>query len=65
MSETKARKIRIDDQTWDRFGQLLPARTRGSRTRTSVLKEFIDWYIRTPGADLPDRPPARNTAPPD
>src|SRR5690606_25585370 len=33
-------------------------RPKGRSPRTAVVREFIRWYLRRPGAKLPDRPPA-------
>jgi hypothetical protein len=38
---------------WDRFGELAAA--VGS-DRSTVIRELIAWYVRQPGAKLPNRP---------
>lgn len=53
------RKVRIPDDEWVPF----EAATRavhpvGRGPRGPVLREFIRWYMRRPGARLPERPPA-------
>lgn len=30
----------------------------GRSPRTAVVRQFIRWYLRRPGAKLPERPPA-------
>lgn len=55
---TKARPIRITDQTWTAFG-----RAAGFRKRASVILQFIRWYIREPDAKMPTRPDRAEWAP--
>ncbi|NEB32754.1 hypothetical protein G3I62_27290 [Streptomyces sp. SID14446] len=52
----KLRGIRgISDETWDAFDEA----TKAALTdRSSPLRQTIDWYLRRPGAKLPERPPA-------
>lgn len=42
----------VDGDKWKRFGK-----AAGAGKRPLVLRAFIDWYLREPGAKLPDRPP--------
>lgn len=55
----KPKNIRVPDaDEWAPF--LDAARTMhpdGRSPRTQVLREFIRWYMRRPGAKLPERPP--------
>lgn len=53
-NETTNRVIRIPDDEWADFGA-----ATGPRMRTTVLRAFIAWYLRRPGAKLPERPPAK------
>lgn len=46
--------MRIEEDLWEPFGKLV-----GERNRSTVIRQFIAWYIRKPGAKLPERPPAR------
>lgn len=39
-----------DDQLWERFGEL------ADPDRSTVLREFVRWYVRDPEARLPRRP---------
>lgn len=43
----------MDDERWDKLGDNAAA---VGKDRTAVLKEFIDWFNRKPGAELPERP---------
>ena len=53
MAKTPTRPIRVDLNLWDRFG----AATSGQGLdRSWVLREFIRWFVRQPGARLPKRP---------
>jgi hypothetical protein len=54
--KTPHRTIRVEGYLWDPFGEAT-ARA-GEHDRSSVLREFIAWYIHTPGAKMPKRPPA-------
>lgn len=52
------RRFRATDDEWESF----EAATRaiypdGRSPRGRVLREFMRWYMRRPGAKLPDRPP--------
>jgi hypothetical protein len=51
MSKGKPRAaIRIDPALWDRFAEV------AEPDRSTILREFIAWYVREPGAKLPRRP---------
>ncbi|MFJ8345055.1 hypothetical protein ACIQ9J_01500 [Streptomyces sp. NPDC094153] len=50
--KTPPRQIRIGD-TWYDFDAA--AKAMGTE-RAAVIRQLIDWYIREPGAKLPDRP---------
>lgn len=54
-THTRARPVRIPDEDWTEFGELV-----GDRERSRVLREFLAWYLRRPGAKLPTRPPQRD-----
>ena len=54
---TPARQIRNCD-VWYEFDE---AAKYMDTERAALVREFIDWYLRKPGAKLPKRPPA--TAP--
>jgi hypothetical protein len=42
--------LRIEADLWARFGAV------AGRNRAALLREFIRWYLRIPGAKLPARP---------
>lgn len=52
--KTPARQMRIGDEWYD-FD--FAAKAQGGE-RAAVIRAFIDWYIRRPGAELPERPDA-------
>lgn len=45
--------ISVGEQRWVRFGK-----RAGNTNRAAVLRAFMDWYTREPGAKLPQRPAA-------
>lgn len=49
---TPARQMRIGDEWYD-FN--LAAKAQGSE-RAAIIRDFIDWYVRKPDAELPERP---------
>ncbi|MEV0214262.1 hypothetical protein [Micromonospora sp. NPDC050695] len=55
---TPHRPIRVEHELWDLFGKVA-----GSRNRSTVIRDFIAWYVRKPGAGLPLRPPRRTQSP--
>lgn len=67
------RQFRIPDSEWLPFEQAAKTANpdAGRSPRGKVLREFIAWYMRRPGAKLPQRPdagpwstPASEHAPP-
>jgi len=42
--------IRVPEDLWRRFGEL------AEPDRSTVLREFIRWYVREPDAKPPKRP---------
>lgn len=50
--KTKRRNISIDDPLWDRFEA-----TVGPRGRAAVMRALLAYWLREPGAKMPDRPP--------
>lgn len=53
------RKFRAPDDEWNPFEDATRAMHPAGRSpRGRVIREFIRWYLRRPGATLPDRPPA-------
>lgn len=50
--KTPPRQIRIGDHWYD-----FDAAAKAMDTeRAAVIRDLIDWYLREPGAKLPDRP---------
>ncbi|WP_250029731.1 hypothetical protein [Paractinoplanes maris] len=49
--KTTRRQIAIDQPQWDRLETLV-----GDRRRSEVIRSLVDWYLREPGAKLPERP---------
>ncbi|MFF4672123.1 hypothetical protein ACFY1C_20035 [Streptomyces sp. NPDC001279] len=56
----KPKNIRVPDATeWAPFLEAARAmHPTGRSPRTQVIREFLNWYMRRPGAKLPERPPA-------
>jgi hypothetical protein len=52
-THTTNRVVRIPDGDWDDLGV-----RAGLRNRAAVLRALVAWYLRRPGAELPERPPA-------
>ncbi|MEU8327138.1 hypothetical protein [Micromonospora sp. NPDC048839] len=50
---TPTRPIRIDSTLWERFGASVGSL---GLDRSAVLRDFIRWYTREPGAKMPRRP---------
>jgi hypothetical protein len=51
--------MRIADDVW--LPALAAARENG-HTMTEVFTQFLRWYLRRPGAKLPERPPHKPAA---
>lgn len=49
-THTTNRVVRIPDDDWDDLGEIA-----GERHRSEVIRSLIHWYLRRPGAKLPDR----------
>lgn len=49
-THTTNRVIRVPDKDWTELGEV-------AESRAEVIREFIAWYLRRPGAKLPERPP--------
>lgn len=50
---TPIRSIRIAARTWDLAKQR--AREQGL-SMSELIRQFLDWWLRVPGAKLPKRP---------
>ena len=42
--------VRMAHDLWERFGDVVD-------NRSTVLREFVRWYVREPGARMPRREP--------
>lgn len=51
--KTTAKAARVDDDLWTRAGEAV---SRMDTDRSAVIREFLRWYCRYPGAELPQRP---------
>jgi hypothetical protein len=51
---TKPRNFRATDAQWD---GAMDAAHRAGVNLPDVLRDFLDWYQRKPGARMPVRPP--------
>jgi hypothetical protein len=56
-NRTPLRPVRVEGALWNLFGEVV-----GTRKRSGVIREFIRWYLREPGATMPDRPSAADLA---
>lgn len=52
-THTPNRVVRVGDE-WDEVGEIA-----GPRMRAELVRQFFRWYLRHPGAKLPERPPRR------
>lgn len=52
---TPRHAIRIPDDLWDRAGETAEAT---GTDRNAAIREFLRWFVREPGAQLPERPEA-------
>jgi hypothetical protein len=53
---TPSRAVRIDNETWDELG--VAAAAEGT-DRSAILRQLAQWWVRRPGAKLPERPQRR------
>ncbi|WP_169739757.1 GIY-YIG nuclease family protein [Amycolatopsis taiwanensis] len=51
---TARQTFRADEDLWETFGASVEA--AGAKDRSVVLRDFMRWYNREPGARLPKRP---------
>lgn len=47
------RTIRLEQSLWTRLG---PAALANGHDRSGLIRQFVRWYLRVPGAQLPQRP---------
>jgi hypothetical protein len=55
-THTPNRVIRLGAE-WDELAEVA-----GKHKRASVIKQLVQWYLRYPGAKLPERPPRHSPA---
>ena len=55
--KTPIQRFRLDDDLWIRFDKAVH-QVDASSDRSKVLRQFVAWYSREPGAKMPARPPA-------
>jgi hypothetical protein len=63
--KNKHRMVRFSTEDWHTLGWLA---SHLGRDRSAVLRELARWWMRAPGAKLPERPTAeqvREVPPPD
>ena len=53
--KTPHRSVRMEDDLWKRLG---PAAQANGYDRSGLIRQFVRWYLRVPGARLPQRPEA-------
>lgn len=51
--KTPHRSVRLEDDLWN---GLEPAARAAGFDRSGVIRQFVRWYLRVPGAKLPQRP---------
>lgn len=49
----KVRGVRLEQDLWDRLG---PAGQANGLDRSGIIRQLVRWYLRVPGAKLPQRP---------
>lgn len=54
--KTPLRNFRAPDDEW------IPFRAASAGDMTGLLRQFIRWYLRRPGAKLPERPSPEQVA---
>jgi Ribbon-helix-helix protein, copG family len=55
-AKTPTHSVRIGEDDWDDLGEV--AESIGS-DRSWIIRRMVAWYLRRPGASLPERPPGR------
>jgi hypothetical protein len=54
--KNKHRMVRFSDEDWADLGELAG---EAGTDRSAILRQFAHWWLRRPGAKLPERPPRR------
>ena len=55
------RRFRTTDDLWERFGAAVERSSDPEADMSKVLRTFVRWYVREPGAKLPERPEAETS----
>jgi hypothetical protein len=55
MANTPMKPVRMPDELWADAGQTAQ---RAGTDRSEVIRSFLEWYVRRPGAKMPKRPAA-------
>lgn len=55
--KTQHRSVRVVDPDWEDAGRQT---ARMGTDRAKVINQFLRWYLRRPGAGLPERPRRRD-----
>lgn len=50
---TARQTIRVDEALWEQFGEQA---TKAGSDRSVLLRDFVRWFVREPGAKMPKRP---------
>lgn len=58
VAKTQHRSVRVSDEDW---ADLETVTHTVASDRGTVIKQFIRWYLRRPGAKLPERPPRKRS----
>lgn len=58
--KTPARQVRISDEDWGDLAEA--AKSFGLSGGADVIRAMVQWYLRRPGARLPERPSAEDLA---
>lgn len=56
--KTQHRSVRVEDDDWSDAEE---ATGRMGTDRAKVINQLLRWYLRRPGARLPERPPRRES----
>jgi len=54
--KTPVQRFRLDNDIWAQFADAVQRSDPGA-DRSKVLRQFVAWFVREPGARLPSRPP--------
>jgi hypothetical protein len=50
---TARQTIRVDEALWEQFGERAAS---VDNDRSALLRDFMRWFVREPGAKMPKRP---------